>query len=239
MPKLATPLTDIKIKAAKPKEKPYQLADGEGMYLEILPSGSKVWRLAYRQPNRKTSTRLTCGHYPEISLADARQWRADIRKMLTNGVDPAQTLRVEKAVAAVASANTFEAVARKWHENKLETWQERTAANILHRLEQDVFPHVGKMPIDDINASVMLDVFRQIENRGAGEIAKRNAQVCNQVFNFAIASGLDENNPVVPVRSVLKSRAKGVHAAILVADLPEFLTVLERTKPVCTLRRAS
>jgi integrase len=76
----------------------------------------------------------------------------------------------------------------------------------------------------------MLDVFRQIENRGAGEIAKRNAQVCNQIFNFAIASGLAEYNPVVAVRSVLKPRVKGVHAAILVGDLPEFLKVLERNE---------
>jgi len=81
--KLATPLTDLRIKAAKPKDKPYQLADGEGMYLEIMPSGSKIWRMAYRQANRTTSTRLTFGHYPALGLAEARQKRAEAKSTLS------------------------------------------------------------------------------------------------------------------------------------------------------------
>ena len=226
MPKLATPLTDLRIKAAKPKDKPYQLADGEGMYLEIMPSGSKIWRMAYRQANRTTSTRLTFGHYPALGLAEARQKRAEAKKQIVEGVDPAQAKRVEKVASATAAANTFEAVARMWHENKLEQWQVRTAANILHRLEQDVFPLIGKRPITDIKAPIMLDVLKQIEKRGAAEIARRNAQVCSQVFRYAIACGIAENDPVPALRGALKPRIKGVHAAILVADLPEFLRAL-------------
>lgn len=149
--------------------------------------------------------------------------------MLSNGIDPVQALRVEKAVAAAASANTFEAVARNWHENKRETWKERTAKNNLHRLEQDVFLLIGKKPIAEIKAPTLLDVFRQMENRGVGSIAKRNAMNCSHIFNFAIASGLTENNPVIAVRSALKSPIKGVHAAII-ADLPESLRVLEKNQ---------
>lgn len=230
MPKLATPLTDLRIKAAKPKDKPYQLADGEGMYLEILPSGSKVWRMAYRQENRTTSTRLTFGHYPAVGLADARRKRADTKKQMVEGVDPAQARRVEKAMSATAAANTFEAVARMWHQNKLEQWQTRTANNILHRLEQDVFPLIGKRPITKVKAPVMLDVLRQIEKRGAAEIARRNAQVCSQIFRYAIACGIAENDPVPALRGALKPRIKGVHAAILVAELPDFLETLNHNK---------
>ncbi|ABR91695.1 prophage integrase [Janthinobacterium sp. Marseille] len=230
MPKLATPLTDLRIKAAKPKEKPYQLADGEGMYLEILPSGSKVWRMAYRQENRTTSTRLTFGHYPAVGLAEARRKRADTKKQIVEGVDPAQARRVEKAISATAAANTFEAVARMWHQNKLEQWQPRTANNILRRLEQDVFPLIGKRPIAEVKAPVMLDVLRQIEKRGAAEIARRNAQVCSQIFRYAIACGIAENDPVPALRGALKPRIKGVHAAILVAELPEFLETLNHNK---------
>lgn len=124
MPKLATPLTDLRIKAAKPKDNPYRLADGEGMYLEIMPSGSKIWRMAYRQANRTTSTRLTFGHYPALGLTEARQKRAEAKKQIADGVDPAQAKRVEKAASATAAANTFEAVARLWHENRLEQWQQ-------------------------------------------------------------------------------------------------------------------
>ena len=230
MPKLATPLTDLRIKAAKPKDKPFQLADGEGMYLEILPSGSKVWRMAYRQENRTTSTRLTFGHYPAVGLAEARRKRADTKKQIAEGVDPAQARRVEKAMSATAAANTFEAVARMWHQNKLEQWQPGTAANILHRLEQDVFPLIGKRPITEVKAPVMLDVLRQIEKRGAAEIARRNAQVCSQIFRYAIACGIAENDPVPALRGALKPRIKGVHAAILVADLPDFLETLNHNK---------
>ena len=79
MPKLAQPLIDIQIRNAKPRDKPYTLADGGGMYLEVLPSGSKIWRISYRQPNGK-NTRLTFGAYPEVSLLDARQQRMDAKK---------------------------------------------------------------------------------------------------------------------------------------------------------------
>jgi hypothetical protein len=135
MPKLATPLTDLRIKAAKPKDNPYQLADGGGMYLEIMP---KIWRMAYRQANRTTSTRLTFGPYP------------------------AQAKRVEKAASAIAAANTFETVARMWHENKLEQWQPNAAANILHRLEQDVFPLIGKRPITAIKARPAVSIVGKL-----------------------------------------------------------------------------
>lgn len=230
MPKLAIPLTDLRIKAAKPKDKPYQLADGEGMYLEILPTGSKVWRMAYRQENRTTSTRLTFGHYPAVGLAEARRKRADAKKQMVEGVDPAQARRVEKATSTIAAGNTFEAVARMWHQNKLEQWQPRTANNILHRLVQDVFPVIGKRPITEVKAPIMLDVLRQIEKRGAAEIARRNAQVCSQIFRYAIACGIAENDPVPALRGALKPQIKGVHAAILVAELPEFLKTLHHNK---------
>jgi integrase len=161
-----------------------------------------------------------------LGLAEARQKRAEAKKQIVEGVDPAQAKRVEKAASATAAANTFEAVARMWHENKLEQWQPNTAANILHRLEQDVFPLIGKRPITEVKAPIMLDVLKQIEKRGAAEIARRNAQVCSQVFRYAIACGIAENDPVPALRGALKPRIKGVHAAILVADLPEFLRAL-------------
>ena len=133
MPKLATPLTDIQVKSAKPKEKTYTLPNGGGMYLEVLPTGSKIWRMSYRQPNGK-NIRLTFGPYPEVSLLDARKKRMDARALKAKGKDPAQVRRIEKPAKSVAAANTFEAVAYEWHTNKAESWQPRAAANVLHRL---------------------------------------------------------------------------------------------------------
>jgi integrase len=227
MPKLAKPLTDIQVRTAKPKEKPYTLADGGGMYLEVAPTGSKIWRMSYRQPNGK-NTRLTFGPYPEVSLLDARQKRMDAKKQKTAGVDPAQANRIDKINKATANANTFEAVAREWHANKLETWQPRTASNVLHRLEKDVFPLIGKQPIAEIKAPVMLDVLRQIEKRGALDMAKRQGQVCGQIFRYAIACGKADIDPVPSLRGALKHSAKGHHAAITPDDLPEFIRAFEK-----------
>jgi integrase len=227
MPQLAAPLTDIQVRNAKPREKTYTLADGGGMYLEVAPTGSKIWRMAYRQPNGK-NTRLTFGAYPEVSLLDARQKRMDARKQRAAGTDPAQAKRIDKINKATADANTFEAVAREWHSNSLDTWQQRTGANILHRLEVDVFPLIGRHPIAQIKGPVMLDVLRQIEKRGALDMAKRQGQVCSRVFRYAIASGKAESDPMPSLRDALKPSEGGNYAAITPDELPEFLRALER-----------
>lgn len=222
MPKIVPPLTDMQVRNAKPKDKPYKLADGGGLYLEVMPTGSKLWRMKFKQANGNES-RLAFGSYPEISLMDARNKRLAARTQMACGVDPAQAKRIEKQQKATAAANTFEAVAREWHAIKLDTWQDRTAKNILHRLEQDIFPLIGKHPIADIKSPVILDVLRQIEKRGALDMAKRQGQVCGQIFRYAIASGKADNDPVPSLRGALKPTANGHHAAITPDDLPEFL----------------
>lgn len=115
MPKLAKPLTDTQVKNAKPQDKLYTLADGGGMYLEVAPTGSRIWRMAYRQPNGK-NTRLTFGAYPEISLLEARAKRSVARKQIADGIDPSQFKRTEKHAKIVAASHTFEGVARTWLE---------------------------------------------------------------------------------------------------------------------------
>lgn len=226
MPKLAKPLTDILVKSAKPKEKSYKLADGGGLYLEVMPIGSKLWRMKFKQTNGKES-RLAFGSYPEVSLLEARNKRTEARALMAKGIDPAQAKRVEKATAATSAANTFETIAREWHANKLESWQTRTATNVLHRLEKDVFPLIGKYPIAEIKAPVMLDVLRQIEKRGAVDMAKRQGQVCGQIFRYAIATGRADTDPVPHLRGALKSTAKGHHAAITPDELPDFIRAFE------------
>jgi integrase len=227
MPKLVLPLSDIQLRNAKPKDKSYKLADGGGLYLEVMPNGSKLWRMKFKQASGNES-RLAFGAYPEVSLLAARKKRAAAREQLAGGVDPAQAKRIDKQNRAKANANTFEAVAREWHANKVDSWQERTATNVLHRLEKDVFPLIGRHPIADIRAPVMLDVLRQIEKRGALEMAKRQGQICGQIFRFAIASGKAEIDPVPSLRGALKPIAKGHHAAITPDELPEFIRAFEK-----------
>lgn len=225
MPKIAIPLTDKKVIAAKPKEKPYKLSDGGGLYL-LVNSEGKYWRLGYRFGGMQRA--MAFGKYPEISLAEARSKRDLAREKIKNGVDPSQAKRIEKITKISNSANTFEAVARAWHANKIDSWQPRTAKNVLHRLEKDVFPLIGNYPIAEIKAPVMLDMLRQIEKRGALDMAKRQGQVCGQIFRFAIAEGKADNDPVPHLRGALRSTAKGHHAAITADDLPEFLSAFEQ-----------
>lgn len=235
MPKLSIPLTDIQIRKAKgrlrpkgwgrlkdePTDKPYTLADGGGLYLLVNPDGAKYWRMQCRFGG--SPRLLAFGKYPDVSLASARKLRQGARDKIIAGIDPAQAKRIDKQRKVSNIANTFEAVAREWHANKKESWQERTAVNVLHRLEKDVFPLIGKQPIADIKAPVMLDMLRQIEKRGALDMAKRQGQVCGQIFRYAIASGKAEIDPIPSLRGALKATSKGHHAAITPDELPAFM----------------
>src|SRR5471032_1441065 len=169
MPKLATPLTDIQARTAKPKAKPYKLTDGGGLYFLVNTDCARYWRMDYRFGDARRT--LAFGKYPDVTLAMARDKRAEARNLLERDIEPSQAKRIEKAARTTAAANTFEAVAREWHANKENSWQERTAKNVLHRLEKDVFPLIRKLPITDIKAPVMLDLLRQIERRGAIDMA--------------------------------------------------------------------
>lgn len=228
MPKVIVPLTELQVKNAKPKDKPYKLSDGGGLYLLVKPDGAKYWRMKARFAG--VERLLAFGVYPDVSLLKARAARTKAADQIKAGIDPAQAKRIKKLQEAAAASNTFEAIARQWHENKREAWKENTAKEALNRLEKDVFPLIGKRPITEIDAPLMLDVLRRVEQRGAQEIAARLGQLCSQIFRYAIASGLAKYNPVPDLRGALKPRAKGHHAAITTDELPDFLKVLEKNE---------
>jgi len=229
MPKLIPPLTDIQIRNSKPKEKPYKLSDGGGLYVEVTPGGAKLWRMKVRQANGKES-RLSFGAYPEVSLLDARTARAKAKRQQSAGVDPAQAKRIERQQKSAAAVNTFEVIAREWHANRSETWKENTAKEAINRLQNDVFPMIGNRPIAEVDAPLLLDVLRLVEKRGAVDMAARLGQLCSQIFRYAIAKGLIKYNPVPDLRGALKPRAKGHHAAIGTDELPAFLQALQKNE---------
>ena len=225
MPKRTVPLTDLAIRKAKVLDKAYKIADGAGLYLEVTPTGSKLWRMKYRQLNGKEN-RLSFGRYPETSLAAARERRTEARKLLAAGVDPGRQRDAAAASAGRAAGNTFEFVAREWHRTFLETWQPQTAKNILHRMEMDVFPAIGRYPIVDIDRKDMLGMLRGIEKRGAREIARRMRADCSRVFQFAVECGYAEQDPSAGLAKVLLPRKEGHFAAITSDELPAFLKAL-------------
>jgi len=175
---MPTCLSDAKARNATARTKPYKIADGEGLFLLITPSGGKYWRLKYFFAGKEKL--LALGVYPEVSLADARERRAQARKALAAGSDPGEIKREAKRVLIQKHQNTFEVVAREWHTNRLAKWSPDHAKKILKRLETHVFPRIGPRPIADIATAELLSVMRKIEEHGA-EIAHRLLQVCGQV----------------------------------------------------------
>lgn len=225
MPKRVPPLTQLQIKAAKPGEKSYKLADGGGLYVEVMPTGGKLWRMKYRQQDGKEN-RLSFGSYPEVSLADARAKRDAARELLAGGKDPGR-IRTERVGHEQAIAtNTFEKVAREWHRTMLGQWQPQTSRDILHRLELDIFPRLGGLPITEIKAQDILDAIRAVEHRGAREIARRLTANCARVFRHAIRSGIAERNPAEYLREVLEPQEKGHFAALGADGLPGLLRAM-------------
>lgn len=197
-------LTEQKCKNTRPvKGKTIKLSDGESLYFEIRPSGSKYWRYSYRFNGKQKS--LALGVYPRISLKAARIKRSEVRAMLEEGKDPAIEFVKEKASREEYSTNTFEKIARRWHEVFKTSVSERYATQILTRFEDDIFPHIGKLPIGDITPAILLKVFRKMENRGAIETAHRVKAKCSEIFCFAITEGLLDNDPTYSLKRALKT----------------------------------
>jgi integrase len=213
MPKLCTPLTDTAIRNAKPREKTYTLGDGEGMYLEVMPNGTRFWRMAYRQPNGKKN-RLTFGKYPEVPLAEARDKRLAARKLMAQGIDPGMARREEKHAREKAALNTFEAVARAWLARTAADRAASTQEKNTAWLERNIFPVIGALPISTIKPWDVLSALRVIEKRGAIESAHKIKQLCGQVFRFAVASGLADRDMTVDLRGALSAVPEAHYAAI-------------------------
>ncbi|MGF6777842.1 integrase [Paraburkholderia sp. GAS334] len=215
------PLSDVAVRSAKPRERAYKLADGQGMYLEVMPNGSKYWRLKYRIDGKEK--RAALGVYPAVSLLAARKARDSVKEALRAGLDPTHEKRREKLERGISRANSFEAVAREWHTSKVESWAEGYAANVLKVFELDVFPSLGARPIKDITAPELLDVMRKIESRGAIEMARKALQTSGQVFRYAIVTGRAERDPSTDLKGALKTRKVKHMARIGEPELPELL----------------
>lgn len=231
MPRLAQPLSDMQVRRAKAQEKLIKLFDGHGLYLEVQPSGAKFWRFRYRKADGKETT-MAFGPYPEVSLADARAKRTEARRILLDGGDPLQQREQARRDSLRATEYTFQKIATEWHHVKEKSWSPAYARNVLHRLEMDVFPGIGKVPIEEVTHRDLIDVFRKIEARGAHEIAKRNKAVCAQIFSYAIQTGVAARNLVADMKDVLQPVPAGNFPAISSDELPRFLKAL-RSNEAC------
>ena len=206
------PLTDLKVARIKPQErKAAFLFDGQGLFLLVSPQGGKWWRFKYRFGGK--SKTISFGVYPEISLAEARAKRDAARKQVAKGIDPGEVRRARKS-AQGQSAETFEVIAREWHERFKSGWTAGHADTIVKRLERDAFPWIGVRPIAEIKAPELLTVLRRIESRGALDTAHRVKTICGQVFRYATATGRAERDPAADLRGALAPATPSHRAAV-------------------------
>ncbi|MDC9623827.1 tyrosine-type recombinase/integrase [Xenorhabdus sp. XENO-7] len=219
-------LTDMAIKRAKPKEKSYTLADGNGLSLLVETNGSKGWRYRY-QFTGKTKM-ISLGIYPVVTLTEARAKRDEARKQVANGINPSEARKAEKVASISKSENTFKNIALEWYEGRKDRWSVGYRDDMMDAFEKDVFPYIGDRPIADIKPMELLEVLSVMEKRGTTEKLKKVRQRCGEVWKYAIITGRAEYNPAPDLASAFVPHKREHYAHLSVSELPEFLSSIDK-----------
>ncbi|ENK8539102.1 tyrosine-type recombinase/integrase [Escherichia coli] len=212
------------VETAKPKDKPYKMADGGGLYLLVKTNGSRYWRLKYRIDGKEKL--LALGVYPDVSLADARAKRDEARKGIAGGIDPLELKKEHKAEREAQVKNTFQQIALEWHSMKVKKWSVGYASDILEAFNKDIFPFLGQRPVAEIKPLELLNVLKKIEARGATEKAKKVRQRCGEVFRYAIVTGRAEYNPAPDLTSAMQGHESTHYPFLTTEELPAFFKAL-------------
>ncbi|MCZ2340464.1 MAG: tyrosine-type recombinase/integrase [Bacteroidales bacterium] len=218
---MARKLSETAVKNAKPKSKRYKIVDGDGLFLMVMPNGSKYWRLKYFFAGKEKT--LALGVYPEVSLADARKRRAEAKRQIADDSDPGEAKRQARQEIILKAASTFGAISSEWYDQRKHEWAPKTSGMVQDRLKRHILPKLGQRPIAEINAPEVLAVLRVVEASGALEMTRRVAHIIGQVFMYAIATGRAERNPVNDLRGAVKSPVVKHRAYLKEAELPTFL----------------
>ncbi len=217
-------LTDAFIKGIKPQSKTKSYPDGHGLVLLAYPHGSLGWRYRYRFGGKPKM--LSFGTYPEVSLKRAREKLSAARKQLDEGKDPSIVRKQENS----QKQNDFKSVALRWHKAWSASKDQKHAAKVLRRLEQNVFPEIGSMPIHTITAPMLIKMAQKIVKRGAIDIAKRSYSTSGQVFRYAIVEGLCDRNPASDINlsdAHIESPPVKHRNSLYPKDVPELLRKID------------
>lgn len=219
-------LTEIKIRSAKSKIKPYKLSDGEGLYLLIHSNGSKYWRLKYRIRNKEKVHAI--GQYPDISLAEAREKKFYVKQDIKNGIDPNDKKKIEAFEKRLADDNTFESVALEWHKKNIRKWSERQALKLENWINKELVPVFGYLQVNEVKPIHVMQVMKNIESREAYDVARRVLNLCSQIFRYAIPTGRCEYDVTVGLNQTLTYVKRENFKCISVEELPQLLKTIEQ-----------
>jgi len=209
-------LTDVAIRNAKPRSKPYKMGDAFGLFVLIQPAGGKLWRFKYRFDGREK--KLAIGTYPVIGLAEARRRRDQARELLAAGKDPSRERQREKLRTKIQAGNTFAAIAEEYCEKRKRDGQKAWAASTAARSEYLISllkVPLGRMPITDIEPADVLAAVRKIERKGQLESARRTLQLAGAVFRYAVATARLASDPTRDLRGALTAPTVTHYGAII------------------------
>lgn len=205
-------LTDTKLQRLSPKERPYQAADGGGLYIEVHPTGKKVWRMQYRLGGRGSKKeKVTLGGYPSFTLAQARQWREKCRAMVAHGSSPAAAKQASKAVETAKKTDSVRDFAEQWFVDVVSK-NNSEPRNIRRVLDKDVIPGIGDKRVCEVTIEDVLKITDAIKARGADQMALQTRNVMKRLFAYAIARGKTQFNPAAAVdaRFIATARSRDV-----------------------------
>jgi len=214
-------LTDTQCRNAKPKDKPYKMPDGRGLYLEVKPNGVKAWRYRFelREGGTVKESLFAVGDYvtaprgetPDeaearraggsFTLSEARDERAKARALVKQGINPAHKRQLDRIKREQESATTFEAVAKEWL--ALKDWEDATKARRLNMLERVVFPKIGGLPVKSVTPAHVLDVLNNAAKKNGLTVAAEAKRTMSGVFELAVSTLRADVDPVYPVRKAL------------------------------------
>ena len=192
------PLKDVAVRNAKPSGKPRKLSDGGGLHVLIPPTGSKLWRLAYRFAGKQKT--LALGVYPAISLEEARKRKGEAKKLLARSIDPSVQREADRQAG---KDRGFRAVAEELIAKLGREGRAQATLSKKHWLMSFAYPAFGDRPVAEITARDLLALLRKIEDRGLYETARRLRSTCGMVFRYAVATGRAERDPSMDLRGAL------------------------------------
>ena len=212
------------VEALKSNGKVIRKSDGGGLYILVKINQTKFWEFRYTKPTTGKKTFMGVGSFPDVSLADARKRASVYRSKLYEGIDPQLFLAEQKRIYAEEQANTFKAVAKQWKSTKEGHLKPKTIHDNWRKLENYIFPKLGKMPVNEITAPVAISILRPVEAEGKLEMVKRCGQLMNEIMNYSVNCGLIQANPLTGINLVFR-KPKVTH---LRAMQPEEITQLSQ-----------
>ncbi|UTV27208.1 integrase domain-containing protein [Photobacterium atrarenae] len=236
MARRVAPLTDNKVKNAKPTNKEQVISDGQGLQLRILPNGTKSWRYVFKNPLTGKRSSITLGTYPSLKIANARQQATSHRELVSQGIDPKAYLHEEKIKYEAQNKHTLFNVSKEWFNLKKHDVTEDYAQDIWRSLELHVFPAIGNQSITTITAQLVINTLKIVEAKGSLETVKRLAQRLNEIMTYAANCGLIEVNPISGVKAAFKKPQKEHMKALEPHELPELMITLANASIRCSTR---